>query len=269
MYGHKCIDFLSKANVSKSNINAMISKIKSAQHFGLNGITETIRNMPEYKKGGTNPYVKNVKLPFPLCWFGWDHSPIQKNGVLIEDLGDRFKTTVFEGSSTVFMPVLGMSNLINKTTGKFEGEIIVEIPELMEFAQKELGEDFNRVGYESSCIGLGIVFFALQILNCKNIGTYKIKAPKRLNKKRAKKNKQPLFSYHVLEIKNKPGLKLETHCGTKKWQQRVHLCRGHFKTYTKENPLFGSIAGTYWWQPQARGNVKKGVILKDYKVGVA
>ena len=48
--------------------------------------------------------------------------------------------------------------------------------------------------------------------------------------------------------------------------QRVHLCRGHFKEYTNENPLFGKHVGRFWWQPMVRGDKKRGVLNKDYDV---
>jgi len=44
------------------------------------------------------------------------------------------------------------------------------------------------------------------------------------------------------------------------------LFRGHFKTYTKDKPLFGKLVGKYWFKPHARGNKKKGVVVKDYSL---
>jgi hypothetical protein len=46
----------------------------------------------------------------------------------------------------------------------------------------------------------------------------------------------------------------------------VHLCRGHFKTYTDDNPLFGKHVGKYYWQPSIRGKNKKGIVAKDYSL---
>lgn len=45
-----------------------------------------------------------------------------------------------------------------------------------------------------------------------------------------------------------------------------HICRGHFKTYTEEKPLFGSITGTYWWANQVRGSKERGEVKKRYQV---
>ena len=46
----------------------------------------------------------------------------------------------------------------------------------------------------------------------------------------------------------------------------LHLCRGHFKTYTDDSPLFGRITGTFWTQPHMRGRKEVGQVIKDYTV---
>lgn len=46
----------------------------------------------------------------------------------------------------------------------------------------------------------------------------------------------------------------------------LHSIMGHRKTYVKERPLFGRYVGTYIWKPQMRGDVKHGIIEKDYEI---
>jgi hypothetical protein len=113
---------------------------------------------------------------------------------------------------------------------------------------------------------LSMIHVALLMLNCKNIVTEKIVAPIALNKKRRKQGKQEIFSYHVLNVllpKKKQGYHT---WGEPVGHNRVHLCRGHFKEYTVEHPLFGHYVGMYWWQPHVRGQNRQGVVMKDYKV---
>jgi hypothetical protein len=105
----------------------------------------------------------------------------------------------------------------------------------------------------------------LNLLNCKNIVQEAITPPSKLQKKRKANFKQPLFSYHLLKIKA-PGRKHKQGETKDLYYNRIHLCRGHFKEYTKEAPLFGKYTGTYWWQPSVRGNKDRGVIHKDYEV---
>ncbi|MFW5970483.1 MAG: hypothetical protein ACOCQT_00140 [Desulfovermiculus sp.] len=105
---------------------------------------------------------------------------------------------------------------------------------------------------------------ALLLLSCKNIETELVTPPEALNKKRKKKNKLPIFTYKNLVIK--PMGKKQKSVPQHLWENRIHLCRGHFKTYTKDAPLFGRYTGRFWWQPSVRGRNKEGMIHKDYEV---
>jgi hypothetical protein len=48
----------------------------------------------------------------------------------------------------------------------------------------------------------------------------------------------------------------------------LHICRGHFKTYTADAPLFGTVTGTYWWADQVHGSADLGVVDKDYRLRI-
>ncbi|OYT14646.1 MAG: hypothetical protein B7C24_17230 [Bacteroidetes bacterium 4572_77] len=111
-------------------------------------------------------------------------------------------------------------------------------------------------------VSIAIIQRFLQFLSCANICTVKCIQNEKLSKKRIKHGKLPFVSYYILKLKRKTKNKkgVERHL----WTNRVHLCRGHFKTYTADNPLFGKIIGKYWWPPHARGDKKQGIILKDY-----
>lgn len=113
---------------------------------------------------------------------------------------------------------------------------------------------------------LTTIYTTLKLLNCKNIETEKIRAPEALNKKRRKSGKQEIFDYHVLNVVVPSKKKDYREAITPLSHNRVHLCRGHFKEYTAEHPLFGHYTGLFWWQPHVRGQNKDGIIMKDYKV---
>jgi hypothetical protein len=106
----------------------------------------------------------------------------------------------------------------------------------------------------------------LLLMSCKNISTEVIKAPEALNKKRRKNGKQEIFDYHVLNVvvpSKKQGYRESTEPLS---HVRIHLCRGHFKEYTADHPLFGKLTGRYWWQPHVRGQNKDGIVMKDYAI---
>ncbi len=126
-------------------------------------------------------------------------------------------------------------------------------------------QDYADFIYTQVCI----LNFTLMLLNTKNIIHKKNNPPEKLNKKRARKNKPPLFSYHTLEVV-KPGQQTASEGGGPlKNTMRLHFCRGHFRYYTKEKPLFGRLVGRFWIQPHVRGDKKKGVVAKDYDVKLA
>jgi len=120
---------------------------------------------------------------------------------------------------------------------------------------------------ESATYGLNVSYLLLnflKILSCKNIKAKKI-VPKKRKIKNLKRKKAPLLSYYVLQIQQKTSA-ADTSADKDLWSNRVHLCRGHIKTYTKEKPLFGRVVGNIWCPPHARGNKQLGVVHKDYRI---
>jgi hypothetical protein len=102
------------------------------------------------------------------------------------------------------------------------------------------------------------------LIHCINVRRVKHAPPYPLVKKRLKRGKPPLVSYYTLEVKPSPISENKEKQGL--WENRVHLCRGHYKRYTAERPLLGRHVGMWWWQPSVRGRNKKGMVIKDYSV---
>lgn len=120
-----------------------------------------------------------------------------------------------------------------------------------------------RMLIDEDTLDIKVLNMALMFLSCKNIGIDNNYPAKALNQKRKKSNKQELFTYKTLILK--PFGKKQESIPKHLWDNKIHLCRGHFKTYSQEKPLLGKIVGRFWWQPQARGNKDNGIIIKDYK----
>jgi len=109
---------------------------------------------------------------------------------------------------------------------------------------------------------ISVVNQILILLTCSNIVTKSIYPDEKLQKARRKRGKLPLFSYHTLVIM--PTGKRQESIPKHLLENRIHLARGHFKTYNEDNPLFGKLTGRYWWQPHVRGRNKNGIVMKDY-----
>jgi hypothetical protein len=133
------------------------------------------------------------------------------------------------------------------------------IPNVPEDAQMEFTEMF--ISY------LGAALFAVSLLHCKNVALRLVDPPDRLSRKHERKHGRPLTRYHVLEIAPmRRTLDSEGEAQTKGLRHALHICRGHFKTFTEEAPLFGRHVGTYWWPAQVRGSAAHGIVEKDYRV---
>jgi hypothetical protein len=108
----------------------------------------------------------------------------------------------------------------------------------------------------------------LSFMNCRNVERRLVVPPQGVAKKAAKRHRSRT-RYYVLDIE--PMRKLLDGKGearTKGIGHALHICRGHFKTFTSDAPLFGRLTGTYWWTPQVRGRADQGTITKDYRIRV-
>lgn len=116
----------------------------------------------------------------------------------------------------------------------------------------------------------GVTFPALMTLSfqhCKNVTIKPIEPDDKLSTKHARKYGTRLTPYHVLEITPIKRLIDKLRQGEASDLRRaLHICRGHFKTFTQDAPLFGKYTGKFWWPSQVKGSQDRGLSLKDYRV---
>ena len=115
------------------------------------------------------------------------------------------------------------------------------------------------------CNFIYVGLLAISFMHCKNTQiTAHDPAPK-VQKKRERKGQQPLVKFHTVEIE--PMRKQLRDAGSETdIKKALHICRGHFAVYTKENPLFGKFVGTVWRASHTRGSTSQGKVIKDYSV---
>lgn len=107
----------------------------------------------------------------------------------------------------------------------------------------------------------------ISFLHCQNVEILPVTPSERRSRSYRKKHGRDLVRYHVLDIKPIRRLLERYHRGERSDLRRaLHICRGHFKTFTPDAPLLGRAVGTFWWGPQVRGSREEGVVLKDYRV---
>lgn len=111
-------------------------------------------------------------------------------------------------------------------------------------------------------------WFALALLNCKNITKQEIKTSPALQKARLRKGKALLRNFYVLNVTTEHRVKAEggTDNATQVTSKRLHMVRGHLADYTQGAGLFGKLKGRYWIPAHARGDIAQGEIQKRYAV---
>ncbi len=296
MYAHQVIESLKKEksnpNYIVSRINNVITDIRNAQHFHFNTVESVIKVLNI--KAGCSLFAGDqgeyINPPYELCWFDFiyeDNNRATKNGYLLKQIHPKWIISLyFEYNMQIkkwvpfpysFMVGLGTSTHelhlddlkemtnISDIYCRVSDNILVTDHYRMH-SKKMSEEKIYQLGQEGANLTAPLNF-ALMLINCKNISTKKQNPPTSLNKKRKKNFRQPLFSYNTLQLHLPGGTESKIYDITNsKEEVRLHFCRGHFKTYTKDNPLFGKHVGRYWWTPQIKGNKNKGFIHKDYEI---
>ena len=108
---------------------------------------------------------------------------------------------------------------------------------------------------------------ALSFMHCKNVTFEAVEPSEKLSRGYRKRHGRPLVSYGELRIDPiRKVLEQQRQGVGGSLRKALHLCRGHFKTFSEDAPLLGHATGTYWWAPQMRGAASEGVALKDYRV---
>lgn len=291
MFAHQVIDdFMQYPKATKeykSQLDNFISVLKLSQKFHIGNYADLIKSVGQrFISSPVFAYENSIdiKLPYSKCWFDFFSNdikeqgrvPCNKRGMLVESIPETnsfmIRLAWKPDDGKWMMGFLGYLVCLDKKIiehvrknlpYKFPHatQTIIPIPlvpqilQLKPYQRLELMKDDER---EISSLNM-----VLMLLNCKNIGTEKQYPPKALNKKRLKHHKQPIFTYHILVLK--PVGKKQESIPRHLWNNRIHLCRGHFKTYTEQNPLFGRITGRFWWQPVVRGRNRNGIVMKDYQ----
>lgn len=113
--------------------------------------------------------------------------------------------------------------------------------------------------------GFLMAALAVSFMHCRNVEL----APRtglRIARKQARRTGHPVVEYRILEIEAvKRLLEDDGKISENGLKVALHICRGHFKTYTPAKPLFGKVVGQWFWPMHIRGDADAGVIAKAYK----
>lgn len=288
-----------------SAVKSAVEGIKQAQHFFLGSYQELIQPLRSFIDEQEEIQVflgsssKYVRLPYKSCWFEFQDKSftvgetmsVPKRGLLVDEVdGDLFRVVIANWVEHWRRWVLNPQSylvLVGRTfgddlerTGKKVAAAAIKrgaSPNVVDWLMRSntypmSATDKLSWGAAMECRAddqrdLYVLNAALLLLNCKNIETEDNQPPSKLNRKRSKNGKQELFTYKTLVLKL-PSNRQAPHDNTDTADNktRIHFCRGHFKIFSEDAPLFGKLTGLYWWDPHVRGDKAKGLVVKDYAV---
>lgn len=138
-----------------------------------------------------------------------------------------------------------------------------------EVANAEQLSELERSAVVDSCLNvIKPALLAISFMHCRNVETREgPRPPIALDKKWRKRYGRPLVRYKVIDIDPmRRVLESEGGASTNGLKKALHICRGHFATYTEDAPLFGRVVGTFWKPQHVRGTASAGAVVKDYNV---
>ena len=107
----------------------------------------------------------------------------------------------------------------------------------------------------------------IAFMHCKNVRKIDVGDTEGPSSKWLRRQKTPRLRYKVLDINPmKEVLRTEGQSETTGLHRALHICRGHFATYTVDKPLFGHFVGTVWKPAHTRGSIEQGAVVKDYRI---
>jgi hypothetical protein len=125
----------------------------------------------------------------------------------------------------------------------------------------------NAIGWRYGYFTLSVLAF----INCKNVELMSVAVSAKLQKKRAASGKHPLVSWRVIALESTARALREAGADPRKIGigRALGRVRGHIKHYEAGRGLFGKHHGSWLWHDTAKGDVSKGVVVKDYATSKA
>lgn len=114
-------------------------------------------------------------------------------------------------------------------------------------------------------------YMAISMMHCKNTKIKEVDSKKVYGRQQCRaferQMDRPPVIYKTIEIEPMGKKSNSSNSGTCEVSTMpLHICRGHFRTYTDENKLFGKLTGTFWIPQHAKGSLNNGQHVSDYKI---
>jgi hypothetical protein len=252
-------------------------QIKMATKVNLDAISEWYWMDPR-----ESPWMEvdtpNLLLPYDRMWFEWEVPKVNSHGEVPKGAGHYYASHIHFApvnpanlKKGVTVPDNAKFELVCVLIGADDYELGIS-PAVVAYVDKDgnwvgwaTSDNFGEAAQNHIISNLMIPFMGISLMNCRNVDLEYHEPVVRRAKKQRREKPVPL-AFHTIKLPNQSNKRTQSNPGEPQEIMPFHLVRGHFKTYTKEAPLLGRITGTYWWGPQARGQKKNGIVVKDYEV---
>lgn len=234
----------------KSVGDFLVDEIKKSEKF----LFDFGENFPVTDVSTMREMVSSLRLPFPLCFF-----TIPKAGAML---------AYDDGSENIrFFVFLDDDGRCQKTM--IEPSLLLAISKsrccvVSMSADDDIAVLFRDIMADKVCAELvsampSFVIRGLNVLYCSNVTTVDNPPPEKLNKKRVKNGKVPIFSYKTLHIRPKERTtKSASIVALSRNSPRVHMRRGHIRRLEDGK--------TTWVQSCLVGDFLMGSVKKDYVI---
>jgi len=243
------------------NANKLIENIENRQPNFLNIVPEeklkyisgNIIDSIKFDFGdiSTCPVKEGEIISIPKLPFENMYCELINNGLV-----EAFTLTYVDNKIMAFYcldnKITGVS-LLEDDQHRFKYHVVKGLDDY--FINNNPGINFQHL-INGICYSIACLMRFIQIMNCSNVVIKNNLPPEKVNKKRAKKGKPPLFEYKTLELTS-INSKSNEHQGGTHASPRWHLRRGHIRHLQNGNEI--------WINDCSVGSVTKGIINKDYK----
>ena len=268
--------------------------LKDCLIFLVQNILPTVPNKVDYSQ------LPRLAPPYENCWFEWTKS-VKRRDDVPEDFSGEFDDQMLdimmnmEGDARIGIKL--SSNRIDSEGWNLYFQFFLRIGNnlplmfplaymaeldsegffvsMRKYIEEGINPIFNALTNEVLQDDMlqkpvDTVFYALGLLNCKNIVIME-RGGQPVGIKR-NRNRKWVHRHYILQIRPMREIAKIEYEDKKPEEENesqdlsFHFCRGHFKVYTTEKPLFGKYVGTFWWDAHARGSIKKGIVTKDYDI---
>lgn len=162
-------------------------------------------------------------------------------------------------------PIVDLCLLVDGAGKMVNRDADTEKPNLL--LDKTTTELEDVVKIEGVVSSLAPAFLGISFTHCKNVERVLNEPSPKVDAKHRRRHGRGLTRYYTLHIgPMKEVLRREGHADEQGLKRALHICRGHFATYSDDKPLFGKYVGTFWKPMHVRGKKEVGEVIKDYQV---